>query len=149
MTDPTPSRRLYVVLWDPLALRVSDAPRAACPFAEVELQAKEAKRAGVSWFDKDSKLPNDHEMLFLAFLLVTRSTNDAKLKQWALDVVRREPSFNQRGTAALPEEFTKGKVPAAFDPLVTAYGTAWKGPELDAIGKAMALGRCTCATEGR
>ena len=63
---------------------------------------KESKRADVSWFNKADKLPNETELLFLALLLVTKATDINELKQWAWDVGRRAPSFQQRGSAALP-----------------------------------------------
>ena len=78
----------------------------------------------MAWFDKNDKVPNDHEKLFLALLVVSCATDVSKLKAWAADVVRREPSYLQRGSAALPVEFTKGKVPVLFGPLVAAYETA-------------------------
>ena len=70
-----------------------------------KLEPKEAKRAAVAWFNKADKVPNSHEMLFLALLVVRCATDVSKLKLWAADIVRREASFQQRGSAALPLEF--------------------------------------------
>ena len=114
----------------------------ARPVAVAELPPKEPKRPNLSRFKGRDNVPNTHELLFLALLVYSNAPDLAELQQWASDVRRREPSYAQRGAAALPVEFQKGKsgkLPAVFGPIIAAYETPWKGPTLDQIGKAMQL----------
>ena len=84
-------------------------------------------------------MPNDHEVLFLALLVVSSSKDVPQLKEWAAAVVRKESSYIQRGSATLPAEYTKGKLPAIFEPIDAAYHTSWPAANLNQIGKAMQL----------
>lgn len=87
-------------------------------------EPKELRGESIAWYDFKESIPNSHEKLFFALLVVQDRSSVAELNEWVGKVLRYEAPYISKGNAGLPSDWVpsaKNVYPDVFKLLRRAY----------------------------